>query len=408
MSSRMPIELIEHSIHFLDGDFPTLATCSLVCQGLLPISRSLIWRDVKISMTNQEKSLLFSRARELLALNPDIGRYIRSASFDFQHSVDAPDIAVSFCESFPSLRSLTLCSINSSEIPHLLAAIDILPSLEEFRLNDIGVDHGFTGSIVHEHPDTVLLPRLVKFSVVGGEILGTTYRQMLSTLESSRHSSSLKSLDLRMGLAEEDTNKGPGVPSFAPQLDHFGIVLSDLTEDGAIDVDGRSHMDHVFSELPRAGALRSLCIQYDCLACFFLKEYISAMDVNHVALAASAISPYYLDKLSDLLSSHTPPFPDLEQLSLVFSQPLSWLLDFEAVYQRLAQTILGEFSSGARRYPKFARLEFRFVVVDTVRTLYGDRGLEGALEQFDVDKGRFISMLAEFTQAGVDIDVLMV
>ncbi|KAJ8482520.1 hypothetical protein ONZ51_g5309 [Trametes cubensis] len=414
MSSRLPIELIEHSIHFLDGDFPTLATCSLVSSGLLPICRSLLWRDVKISMATNGKpkeALLFSKMRELLALNPDIGHYVRSSSFDFEHSVAMPDIAVSFCKCFPSLRSLTLHNIKSFDILRLLAAIDVIPSLEEFHLEDnIAFDNCSGTDVAHNSLHDELFPRLIKFSVVDGQSPSTAYQQMLSFLETSRHSSSLRSLDLRIGLErdhDDNTTTGPGVPSYAPQLDHFGILLNDLTDNGAIDSNGRSHMDQVFLELPRASALRSLCIQYDCFAFFFLKEYLSAPGVNHGTTAA--VSPYYLDKLSNLLSSsHTPPFPDLERLSLVFSQPLSWLFGSEAAFERLAQAILGESSSGGRRYPKFARLEVCFVLSVNIGVLHGDKGVKKAWEQFEVDKRKFVQMLADFTLAGVDVRVWMV
>ncbi|KAI0334652.1 hypothetical protein GY45DRAFT_1318259 [Cubamyces sp. BRFM 1775] len=417
MSSRLPIELIEHSICFLYGDIATLATCSLVCHDLLPVCRSLLWRDLKISMTSDGKpkdSFLFSRMQQILALNPDIGLYVRSSSFDFYHSLTTPtDIAVCFCKSFLSLRSLTFCNINAIDIPYLLTAIDCIPSLEEFHVQDIIEDgHGSWGAVAHNQLDDVLLPRLAKVSMIDGQMPRTVYQQVLSFLQSSRHSSSLTSVDLRIGLAGDsdgNTDKWPGVPPFAPQLDHFGIILNDITQGGAINVEGRSHMDQVFAELPRANALRSLCIQYDCLAYFFLREYISATNADYAFSGAAAIFPYYLDKLSDLLSSpQAPPFPRLERLSLVFSQPLTWLLGLKATFERLAQAILGEYNSGERRYPRFVRLEVRIVIVAMTRVLDGDKGVERALERFEADKGKFVQMVADWARAGVDVHVSVV
>ncbi|KAI0657924.1 hypothetical protein C8Q70DRAFT_998549 [Cubamyces menziesii] len=228
---------------------------------------------------------------------------------------------------------------------------------------------------------------------------------LVSVLERSRHSSSLRSLDLRAGIHRHDPSLSrpqPQVPSFAPQLTHFGIEI--LCQFGAdeMTVTPLSHVNmlRLLSDLPRCRALRSLSLQFDCSMALLLRSM-----GKPVAPVPLAVSRVFIDALSDVLSTPGgPAFPALERLSLIFLTPLGWLSACGPAFKRLAHACLARDDSGKRRYSRISDLNIHQAVKHTRYNAESDI----ARIQFIQDREKILlPMLASFVQGGIAVEVTL-
>ncbi|KAJ8455807.1 hypothetical protein ONZ51_g12325 [Trametes cubensis] len=428
----LPIEVIEHALGFLDGDFETLAACSLVCRGLLFSCRALVWRHVTLNAPAYKLKEKLDKLTEILTVVPDIGYHVRSLTvLCGQRARMSVEGAIHLCKLFPALRSLTLYSVDSADLPTLFALIHSVPTLEVLHLFDIG-DNFVRASTLYPLPPLPPLPYITEtsgtssergapsqsnlhvLSVVGRRRLrGPSFQEIAPFVRNAgRESSSLRSLDLRTPVDNELKDE-PRVPSFASQLTHFGILVSDMYENGGTDPLGREHMAKIFSDLPLCTSLRSLCFQYDVSAAFFFREYSHHVNRTPPAPSRPWIYPFFLEKLYNLLSAPGgPPFPDLERLTLVFLNPLDWLSNCKAEFDKLAQACLSiredENAQGKRRYPRFARLEIQVMIADMCFVLGKHARVSDAHTHFLETREKTMSLFEGFTKAGVQVEILWV
>ncbi|KAH9889051.1 hypothetical protein C8Q73DRAFT_794039 [Cubamyces lactineus] len=424
----LPIEVIEHALSFLDGDLQALAACSLICRSLLPGCRSLVWRDVDLNVPAYKLKERLDKLTEILAQVPDIGPHVGSFTILCgQRARMSVEGAIHLCQLFPALQSLILYSVDSADLPALFALVDSVPTLEALCLFDIG-DNFVRASTLYSLPSLPPLPYITEksnnssergapfqsnlrvLSMVGRRKLrGPSFQAIAPFVKNSgRESSSLRFLDLRAPV-NNDLKDEPRVPSFASQLIHFGISVNDLQENGDIDPLGREHMANVFSDLPRCSSLRSLCIQYDASAAFFHREYLQRMHRAPLDSSRVWIYPFFLEKLYSLLSAPgDPPFPDLERLTLVFLNPIDWLLNCQEAFDQLAQAFLDVGDQGTRRYPRFARLEIQVMIADLNFVLGKHARVSEARAHFLEMREKAMPLFAGFTRAGVEVEILWV
>ncbi|KAI0334643.1 hypothetical protein GY45DRAFT_1123918 [Cubamyces sp. BRFM 1775] len=429
----LPIEVIEHTLNFLDGDFHTLAACSLVCHSLLPGCRALVWRDVNLNAAAYKFKERLDKLTEILTVIPDIGYHVRSFTILCgQRARISVEGAIHLCRLFPALLSLTLYSVDSADLLTVFSLLHSVPTLEALYLFDIG-DNFLRASTLYSLPSLPPLPYITATSGTSSEhdmlsqsnlrvlsmvgrrqLRGPSFQAIAPFVKNlGRETSSLRSLDLRAPV-DNVLREEPRVPNFASQLTHFGIVVSDTQENGDIDALGREHMAKVFADLPRCSSLRSLCIQYDASAAFFDREYLHRMRIAPPPSSHPWINPFFLEKLSHILESAPggPPFPDLERLALVFLNPLDWLLSGKAAFDQLAQACLSvnteRNAQGKRRYPRFARLEIQVRIEDMCFTLGKHAKVADARARFVEMREEAMLLFAGFTRAGVEVEILWV
>ncbi|KAI0334614.1 hypothetical protein GY45DRAFT_1121940 [Cubamyces sp. BRFM 1775] len=334
MQPRLPVETIEHAIGFLNGDFPSLVACSLACRTLLPACRAQLWRDISTIDGKDRQDVWLAGLSEVLTSNPELRSYARSFTLSCSATSRIPvEYAVDFCKFFPSLRSLTICDLPQWHILRLLSLINSIPTLEELHL------HNVARNTVEVPPDLLLAspflpslehlrisstysagsqsrrPHLTTLSVVcqGSLAMASDLEQLVPFLERSRHSSSFRSLDLRAGNKSSGFAPQVQVPSFAPQLTHFGIeILCSFGRDGTTVVPGsRENMLRVLSDLQRCGATRSLSLLFDCPLAFWLREFYRDVLGSEAQLPLGA-SPTFIIAFSDELDTPGPPaLPEL-------------------------------------------------------------------------------------------------
>ncbi|KAI0365194.1 hypothetical protein BV20DRAFT_774316 [Pilatotrama ljubarskyi] len=431
MPLRLPVEIIERTVGFLDGDIPSLSACALTCRALLPASRVYIWRDVALPMNyrgvNHPRSAAFLN---ILKDNPDIAPYVRSLSLNPRkvtalHSAGPawhrhnfrPTIA-----RFPNLRALRLCNFNGRRkiLSQMLAMAYDVPGLEVLCIENLGIhnDDGQDDPDITERlfdPSTPAQWRLKEFSIVRGCIPPVALPWLVSWLEllTDYAGVSLESLDLRPGserLPSTSLPSWPGVPSFAPSLRHLGVSLGDIRPTTGTTMTGREHMLGIFTALPHYRSLCSLCLQYDLPEAFEL-----ALSLPHIPPPRFP-SPSFLELLADVLSAtEEPPFP-LEHLTLVFASPPGWLVEFKSGLERLAQALVGDVDrphvhGAARRYPGFSRLHVRTSAMETVART-GDNArierYEKERAERDVEHREAVSLMLErFARAGVHVEVCL-
>ncbi|KAH9889058.1 hypothetical protein C8Q73DRAFT_178503 [Cubamyces lactineus] len=431
---HIPIEVLEHALNFLDGNIrPVLTTCSLVCRGLLPACRSLLWRDVDLNVGSFKLKDQLAKLSEILVLCPDIGYLVHSFTVSCaQRSELSLEGAIHLCRLFPALRSLKLFGVDCASLPRLFLLIGSIHTLDALYLFNIG-DHSHSSGprpLPYLPPlpyitalsdgrsdysrNTSPKPNLRVLSIVARRrTRDAVFRDITSALRrsSALETSHLRSLDLRVIGCQKDIPRVE-VPSCAPQLIHFGIVIRDLTEKGAIDRLGREHMRRVFADLPKCSRLRSLCLQYDGSAVYSDRRYLRTEIYGPAAISRRpSISPFFLLELSDLLSApDAPPFPDLETLSLVFLTPLDWLSSCSAAFARLAQACLSTNGDdlGTRRYPRFTCLEIQMMTSDMVFLIGQRQQVWQARACFVKAKERIFPMFTSFTQAGIQVKILWI
>ncbi|KAH9889048.1 hypothetical protein C8Q73DRAFT_178171 [Cubamyces lactineus] len=462
MPTPLPIETIEHILSFLDGDVHTIAACSLVCRALLPACRTLLWHDITIHNKlkgdprgNEELWAL----SEVFAFNPTIRPFVRSFTLHYDPSSGkrrtgimlSLGYVVGYCKIFPNLRSLTLGGLApNSCFSSLLGLIDDIPTLEEYHLRDIRPVYPSDTPPIDEPPsyglpsaeqlrvmgasptrndageDITVQPHLRAFSIVNSESIVawvvSELPELISSLERSRYSSTLRSLELRIGVHCGSSAQGWGpdvsfhskphlrVPSFAPQLSHFGIVFNHFVRaDGYIDAPTtREYMQYVFSNLAQCSVLRSLCLQTSCSTAWGW--------VDHDGLhrppqrEKPKLPPIFLNELSHFLGAiGSPPFPALEQLSLVFLVPLAWLWDSGSAFSRLADVCLETDESGRRRYPRLTHLGIHVMLAGYLKPPYYPWVLKQEQARFVQDRDDILlPMLAPFVQGGMAVEVTAV
>ncbi|KAI9063807.1 hypothetical protein FKP32DRAFT_657338 [Trametes sanguinea] len=428
----IPLETIEHTLDFLRDDLRALAKCALVCRALLPTCRTHLYRD--ISLTHEVvdgKTVETSRTKrffQLVDADPDILLYVRALTLDYGQDIfQSPPMGARDAgrawkyvlrRCFPSLRSLTLCYLTMSGLADLTAAIThFLPELESLSFRDLQVLEGPTDIGV---PLSLITPWSTDEWVARGGAARSNLRAFslvdlynevaaLSKLVSLLgHYPQLDSLDIRPQMPlVDDLLSDPRhiISEFAPRLRHFGLLLRDITGDGAIPPEERERMERVLADLPQCRELRSLCVHYSCFS-----YYLSTMMAANPMLMPGEpprpatppqLSPFFLDTLCDVLSS-TPgaPFPLLEELAIVLHNPLTWLGSWADGLDRLATLLVGE------RFPRFRRLEICASISALTRILYTDKGLEEARLQIrEVKEGFLRPILKRFEEAGVEVDI---
>ncbi|KAI0334645.1 hypothetical protein GY45DRAFT_1124020 [Cubamyces sp. BRFM 1775] len=307
-------------------------------------------------------------------------------------------------KSIPTLDALYLWNVGDHET-HRSSVTRPLPSLPPLPYITVPSGSWFRRRC------TPLQPNLRVLSIVGRRrTRDAVFGNITSLLKSSGlDTSHLRSLDLRVG-SNQMGKPRVQVPSFAPQLTHFGVVVRDLTENSKTDCLGREHMRRVFVDLPQCSRLRSLCLQYNGYVAFANGRGLHTGGYGAVAVSRRPSgSSFFLLELSEFLAAPgVPPLPHLETLSLVFFTHLDWLSRCTAEFERLAQACLGrnedEDNLGERRYPRFARLEIQMMVSEMLFQI-GPKQAGGARARFITAKERILPMFTSFTQAGVQVEI---
>ncbi|KAI0657932.1 hypothetical protein C8Q70DRAFT_249350 [Cubamyces menziesii] len=444
----LPIETIEAVIKFLDprDDYRTIVSCSLLCRTFLPVCRTLLWRDLVIAKGNDSRvSVEVARLLEILKRSPEVRLYVRSVNFGFGPGRYSVEYVVEFCALFPALRSLTLRTLHEGALSNILTLIDSIPTLKELHLHDIYMGGESADPI---HPDVFIdayptLNQITKLASLNAtarsqnqpllrvfsiskcyDIESTWLRKTIATLEGSRHASSLRSFGIEAATLTHrrnylDLDTLPRVPSFAPHLTHIGFTLNQFVGiHHCIDIaSSRTYVRRFCSDLRKCGALRSLRLHFDCTFAYSMHAYFQRLGRFAFARPVPPVlheePRYLLDRLAGVLSTPgSPPCPDLEHLSFVFFSPIDWLSGCGAAFARLAQACLDVDDAGPelgvrRRYPRFARLEIRFMIS---RIIQPDQfvALEEARVQFVQDKEKMMMpMLAPFEQEGIAVDVVL-
>ncbi|KAI0657903.1 hypothetical protein C8Q70DRAFT_1055283 [Cubamyces menziesii] len=427
MPLPLPIEIIEHILSFLDGDVKTVTVCSLVCRALLPACRALLWHNITIHDKRDDPEDTHSEELEMLsdvlAFNTDIYPYVHSFTLQYNLSFSKYEagliISVGYITPFSSFMSL----------------IDLIPTLEEFHLRDITpifprdswptdqipVSYGLpsaqqlTGASSTRRNaggGMTLQPHLRSFSIINSQSIkacsASELPELVSSLERSKYSSTLQSLELRVGAQCGSSAIGWGpdtsfhskphlrVPSFAPQLSHFGIVFNHyVRSDGYIDAPNtREYMQYIFSDLAQCSVLRSLCLQTSCSTAWGWADH----DGLHrpPQREKPKLPPIFLNELSRFLGAPgSPSLPALEQLSLVFLVPLAWLWDSGSAFSRLADVCLETDESGRRRYPRLAHLGVHAMLAEHAQFV-------------QVRDDIVLPMLASFVEGGMTVEVTVI
>ncbi|OSD00113.1 hypothetical protein PYCCODRAFT_1479388 [Trametes coccinea BRFM310] len=443
----IPLETIEHTLHFLRDDLRTLAKCSLVCRALLPTCRTHLYRD--ISLTHQVvnyKTVETSRTElffQIVDADPSILLYARTLTLDYgQDLFQSPaegareagrawKYVLRRC--FPSLRSLTICYLTTSGLSDLTAAIThFLPELESLSFRDLQVLEGptdFGAPLFVNAPWSTgewvarggpARSNLRAFSLVDlyNEVAGSELSELVSLLG---HYPQLDSIDIRPQMPRpDDLTSDPRhlIAEFAPRLRHFGFLVGDITGDGAVSAEDRERMESILAALPRCRSLRSLCVHYSCLGYYLctmmaITPTLMPGERSRPALPPQ-LSPFFLDAFCEVLSSTPAPFPLLEELVIVLHNPLTWLRNWADALDRLAGLLIGDWAPGdgmvaerATRFPRFRRLEICASTISAmVRLMYDDNGLEDARMQIrEVKEGFLRPILERFKEAGIEVDV---
>ncbi|KAI0358104.1 hypothetical protein OH77DRAFT_1518836 [Trametes cingulata] len=436
MLHRLPVEIIERIIDLLDGDIPSLAACSLTCRGLLPICRTYIWREVTLSMLYEGQTETRTAAFfELIRADPDVASYVSTLSlcpdaYLVEEGIPAPwDRATvnDIVAPLPNLRTLRLYGFRGPELClyELMTMTRDFPTIEELHVQDIIIDDS------RDPTDTDLMSlrstgppgvrwALKKLAIVatGEDYIHTwVLVRLVSALELFADRVHLESLDVRTTIHRYfcTLTEWPSlVPTSAAScLRHFGVTIRDVYPTREESTVAQERIRRVLSELPQHRPLRSLCLQYDLFETFLFACHAHPDD--RPPPYPPLPSPSFLDVLSDVLSAPgEPALPNLERLSLVFLCPSDWIACLHTSFQRLAAALVGTPDHarpggvGVRRYPAFAHLEVRTVIVEAVRVLWGDEDKEEYLARQDaVKRDLILPMLAPFVRAGVDVRVVL-
>ncbi|KAI0364812.1 hypothetical protein BV20DRAFT_1104849 [Pilatotrama ljubarskyi] len=416
---NVPFQIIEHTIGFFDGDIPSLATCSLICRDLLPVCRTHIWRDIALpigarypgSSTQSPRTAAFL---EVIDADPVVALYVHALSLDLRYSDGSAEI-----RGHKRRNRTTVYEV-------LIAIARDFPLLEALHLENANIedqDGGERGDLRSLATSTNRARwALKKLAIVEGLVPATLLSELVAFLGQSADLVSLQSLDLRSPILSRDSilQVWPNVLPFASSLLHLGIALNDVgpveLQDVSItpfDKVYKHRIERVLSTLPQCGSLQSLCLQYDLFESFFLVSYTNSD--NMFPASPPIPSPSFLDLFSDVLSAPGEhPLRCLERLSLVFISPPHWLADFHASFHKLAEALVDGLddarSDGAemRKFPRFSRLDVRMSILQTVQTLWGERGIGEYRARWDVVKRDLIlPMLAPFARAGVAVEIVL-
>ncbi|KAL1942973.1 hypothetical protein VTO73DRAFT_4644 [Trametes versicolor] len=444
----IPVELIEHAISFLRGNTPSLAACSLTCRALLPISRVQLWHKVELSVQSDGLYSLRTEAfKNVITSNPDIASYVDSLVIlptEPSSSRNVPsngEALITLCTRLPALRSLRLRRLSIQYLYDVVPLIRDLPNLESLYLDR--VSPAGAGSQLGWLQQYVQTPNvgpvggsppvwgLRKLSITGGATIRsaevTRLAHFLEWAKDSELLPRLETLNFCSPVLPSVARGGPaapGIPSFAPSLRHFGILLCDLDSVGIVpegpadncySSSTGQHVERVMSGLSRCSALRSLYLRYDCRSAHL--GHAAREQAARTPLPHSTPTPFFLDRLADVLSTPGPaPLPLLEKLTLIIESPAAWIVGSETVFARLADALIGDAegsqsaqggASREKRYPRFSHLRVRTSCLPLVKVILGDAGVEEERERQEADRVRLIvPMLARFVQAGVHVEVV--
>ncbi|OJT04272.1 hypothetical protein TRAPUB_5006 [Trametes pubescens] len=436
----LPVETIEHAISLLRGDIPSLAACSLTCHALLPISRVHLWHEVVLPIELDAYGSHSARVEAFIRImnrNRNIAAYIRSVvvcpspGYSYMDGIEFDGVTwATLGAQLPAIRSLRLRDILLLDLAELVPIIRDRPTLEALILDNVGMmsddNYSFwppslaqpaTGAAaVGGQPSRWALRTL---SVFGNAIPMKELSRLVLFLEQSTEVMSLEALDICCAMAppEESPRRPvvwPGIPSFGASLRHFGITFRDTKPQARIAVDpvGREHVQRVISDLPRCISLRSLRLGYERTGAFMLGALLPS---EAGTSSGYTPTPFFLELLVDVLSASGPaPLPLLEELTLVFGGPPTWLAGFEAAFTRLADVLVGDHggaegapgSTTARRYPRFSRLDVRTISLSTLTPFFEDGDVEQHRGRLEMERLYMIlPMLAGFVEAGVHVEV---
>ncbi|OJT04263.1 hypothetical protein TRAPUB_4997 [Trametes pubescens] len=377
MLLTLPVETFEHIISSLAGDLPSLAACSLICHGLLPIARTWLWQEVTLPLNQDEACCQRTDAFLCLLDNPAIAHCIRSLILHPRKSVHVGE-GVPFdrvtwnilSARLPALRSLRLRILVIGSLYEVVEVIRDRSTLEALYLEDVDLLESHRKVPAWPQPptrthsegavDEPLLPlcALRTLSIVGGDIFTLEVVQLALFLEQAKgYMPRLESLDLCCATPhnfarDNRPQTGPGIPSYGASLRHFGIT-------------------------------------------FNIEPPMSFL-FNHL------------------------PLPRLESLSIVLISPAAWIAGFTPSFARLAEALVGDaerpLAGGTGmgrtgRFPRFSHLSLRVSFRTIIRHSWGPPGPENHLEEDECDRQEEVRahvvppMLADFVQAGVYVEV---
>ncbi|OJT04262.1 hypothetical protein TRAPUB_4996 [Trametes pubescens] len=420
-----------------------------------PISRVQLWHEVVLPV--QSDGSHSSRTETFIGIlddNPAIAPYVRSLVLHpgeplvGNWEVNVPFKRAAFATlsaRLPALRFLRLRDLVMPCLYEVVIFVRDLPTLEALYLDNVhqpetGLDGEMGWPQQHVPPAAGSIWKLRTLSLSGGAMHGAEVIRLANFLVWAReYLPALDSLDFCCYMMSSDaggTMVAPGIPSFGPSLLHFGTLLYDLETDMIICAEGREssyltaprtrafywqtdslspsagkHVESIMSSLPRCGALQSLSLHYDCRQAYMARMFPTPQPSTPPATS------FFLERLADVLSTApgAAPLPLIESISLMFYSPIAWLSGFETAFARLAEALVGDADgstgagqgTGARRYPRFSHLHVRISIIELVRILLGDKGVEEERRRQEVERVDLVlPMLAGFVRAGVDVEVV--
>ncbi|KAI0704120.1 hypothetical protein C8Q76DRAFT_753750 [Earliella scabrosa] len=327
---RLPLETTEHILGFLCDDMPTLTRCALLCHTVLPTCRRHIWRKVSLPVVcitdrsrwiyipedQQITSQLPSMTRFLAAIdsNPDLASYVRSLTLEWRvphDGVPMPDWdTVKVWDKLPNLRALTFRRMVFPSL-HILLPLSKALSLETLVLEDVFCALSLSDILNPKPPapaDSVSTSchgaSTLKCLSIRGNDEDSIVELVDALVEQNMHVS-LQELALgwdsyvmRETNAEVIRASARVYASLGTQLRRCGVQVPAAAKDP-------SDIYATLDSLRPCGALKLLSIR-----------------APRLTVASSNGRPFtFLEALAKLLaSSDSPPFPQLEELTIYWSR----------------------------------------------------------------------------------------
>ncbi|KAI0694081.1 hypothetical protein C8T65DRAFT_699071 [Cerioporus squamosus] len=369
--ATLPLEVLYHTIGYLEGDHSALRNCSLTSHALLWYARGYLFRDISL------RWILSKRFARLIESNPRIATLVNSMTIHDIELWTSPQELPRF-SLLTNLRSLTLHRANFEFLDAFFQILQDLQALTYLACHHMVAgqfsdDLGHHGQGRLSEPDSrsaphprPFCPELRALVVKHGYVDQDVFAMQFVDLGVPEH---LESLDVSFGATDRHLHWVPVIRAARGTLLHLSMSMSEERTWHTVRESQQFDDPYVFvgDALAGCAALTSLCLKH-------------RPEPTH-----REVEPFhFLEALCAFFERPDVPLPTLERVTFGMIDRDGQMVSAEPhVCTRLAQDLLTR-----TRYPRF-----RAIIINVQSQSYArhsrtwhSRGLVGEQKQALLDR----------------------